>query len=122
MSKNRGPITKQELRAIKKDFAEGVGLGALVKKYHREFYSLRALLGGPPRPSKKRKTRQSAPSLDKVNEALSYSDKGHGAHSALFKQIFALLKERAPEIHRVTLDVENRQAEFNTVTSHKVTL
>ncbi len=121
MSKNRAPLKPREVNAIRKDFGNGVAISQLVKKYNRHYYTLRKLLDQ--KASQPVAKRRAAPaSLDAVNEALSYSHKMHGEHSALFKQIISLIKQHAPEVHRVTVDVENRQATFETLTAHKVTL
>jgi len=130
MSKNRTPLRKREVNAIRKDFADGVAISTLVKKYKRHYYTLRdllhpindAALPGPPEKRKRKGKSAKQTELATVNEALSFANKGHGVHSALFKQIFALVKQQAPEVHRVSLDIETRQVTFETLSSHKVTL
>jgi len=115
-SQNCKPFDAAEKAAIIKDYESGrYTLERLVHKYRRGWVRIRAVCRG----LYKTKT---ATDLQTINKALSYSNKETGIHSALFKQIFALVKQQAPDVHRVTLDVESRQITFETLTAHKVTL
>ena len=124
-TQNMKPFDAAEKAAIIKDYESGnYYIVDLVRKYRRGQLRINAICKGHKRQTRTQDSKRHHPvhDLQTINEALASSNKDTGVHSALFKQIFALVKQQAPEVHRVSLDIETRQVTFETLSSHKVTL
>ena len=124
-TQNMKPFDAAEKAAIIKDYESGgYCIVDLVRKYHRGQLRINAICKGRKRQTLTKDSKRYLPvhDLQTINEALASSNKDTGVHSALFKQIFTLVKQQAPEVHRVSLDIETRQVTFETLSSHKVTL